>query len=78
MEACGFGRSRYGSIMTTSYPTGHIGMLMGEKDPSSASKQDSVVTRFKAMVENGGRTSYYHPQLQKGYVRFIVENGRVR
>jgi len=66
MEECGFKRSRYGSIMTVSYTTGHIGMLLGEKDPTSSSKEDAIMARYKAMVHNGDRTTYYHPGLQKG------------
>ncbi len=66
MEECGFKRSRYGSIMTVSYTTGHIGMLLGEKDPTSSSKEDAIMARYKAMVKNGDRTTYYHPGLQKG------------
>lgn len=66
MEDCGFKRSRYGNIMTVSYTTGHIGMLMGEKDPRSASKDNEIRDRFDRMIRNGGRTSYYHPGLQRG------------
>jgi len=65
MEECGFARSRYGSIMTVSYTTGHIGMLMGEKDPSSCSKDGEIRTRYGQMVASGQRTSYYHPGLQR-------------
>ena len=68
MEACGFERSRYASILTTSYPTGHIGMLMGEKKSSMASKQKAIVDRYRKMVEMGGRTTYYQPSLSRGYV----------
>lgn len=66
MEACGFGRSRYGSIHTSSYPTGQIGLLMAEKDPKASARYSSVVERFQRMVEDGQKTSYYHPPLQKG------------
>eukprot|EP00428_Durinskia_dybowskii_P046615 CAMPEP_0170341574 /NCGR_PEP_ID=MMETSP0116_2-20130129/71907_1 /TAXON_ID=400756 /ORGANISM="Durinskia baltica, Strain CSIRO CS-38" /LENGTH=103 /DNA_ID=CAMNT_0010595117 /DNA_START=30 /DNA_END=341 /DNA_ORIENTATION=+ len=66
MEECGFKRSRYGSIMTVSYTTGHIGMLLGEKDPTLSSKEDVIMARYRAMVKNGERTTYYHPGLQKG------------
>jgi len=66
MEACGFERSRYASILTTSYPTGHIGMLMGEKKSSTASTQKAIVKRFRKMVEMGGRTTYYQPSLSRG------------
>ena len=66
MEACGFKRSRYGSIMTSSYPTGQIGLLLGEKDPSMAADQKSIQDRFRRMVSMGQSTTYYHPPLQKG------------
>lgn len=66
MENCGFVRSRYGSIMTVSYPTGHIGMLLGEKNPSSSSTENEIIDRYDQMVKSGGRTTYYHPVLQKG------------
>jgi spermidine synthase len=65
MEACGFTRSRYGSIMTVSYTTGHIGMLLGEKDPSLSSKDSEIRDRYDQMVQNGGKTTYYHPGLQR-------------
>eukprot|EP00536_Pseudo-nitzschia_multiseries_P002045 jgi/Psemu1/294674/fgenesh1_pm.27_\ len=66
MEACGFKRSRYGNIHTVSYPTGQIGLLLGEKNPSASSKMASVLKRFKKIVDNGSKTSYYHPPLQRG------------
>jgi spermidine synthase len=66
MDACGFKRSRYGSIFTTSYPTGQIGLLLGEKDPASASKYPLILSRYRQMVEAGKKTTYYHPPLQKG------------
>ena len=66
METCGFERSRYGSIHTSSYPTGQIGLLLGEKQPSVSSKMASVWKRYKRMVENGEKTTYYHPPLQRG------------
>ena len=68
MEACGFTRSRYGSIHTSSYPTGQIGLLLGEKNPSASSKMPSVLTRYKQIVDNGenNKTTYYHPPLQRG------------
>lgn len=66
MEACGFVRSRYGSIHTSSYPTGQIGLLLGEKEPSASSKMPSVLTRYKQIVDNGEETTYYHPPLQRG------------
>ena len=64
MDSCGFGRSRYGSIYTSSYPTGQIGFLLGEKDPCSAAPYQDVVERYNQMVESGQKTSYYHPPLQ--------------
>ena len=74
MEKCGFVRSRYVNIMTVSYPTGHIGMLLGEKNPLAASEDDAIMERYKRIVKSGGRTSYYHPVLQRGYVcnRFVT------
>ena len=66
MEACGFKRSRYGSIMTSSYPTGQIGMLLAEKDPSAAASHQSIKDRFRRMASTGQSTTYYHPPLQKG------------
>jgi hypothetical protein len=66
MEECGFTRSRYGNIQTSSYPTGQIGLLIGEKNPSVASDMASVLTRYNKIVENGEKTSYYHPPLQRG------------
>jgi len=66
MEKCGFTRSRYGSITTSSYPTGQIGLLLGEKNPSAAASYKSVVKRYNDMVLNGKATTYYHPPLQKG------------
>eukprot|EP00529_Nitzschia_sp_RCC80_P001776 CAMPEP_0113453826 /NCGR_PEP_ID=MMETSP0014_2-20120614/7552_1 /TAXON_ID=2857 /ORGANISM="Nitzschia sp." /LENGTH=374 /DNA_ID=CAMNT_0000345221 /DNA_START=214 /DNA_END=1338 /DNA_ORIENTATION=- /assembly_acc=CAM_ASM_000159 len=66
MDACGFGRSRYGSIYTSSYPTGQIGFLVGEKDPCSSAPYQDVVERYNRIVESGQKTSYYHPPLQKG------------
>lgn len=66
MEACGFERSRYGSIHTSSYPTGQIGLLLGEKLPSDSSKMPSVWTRYEKILEAGGGTTYYHPPIQRG------------
>mmetsp|Transcript_1510 Transcript_1510/g.3382 ORF Transcript_1510/g.3382 Transcript_1510/m.3382 type:complete len:107 (-) Transcript_1510:122-442(-) len=66
MEKCGFKRSRYGSIHTTSYPTGQIGLLMGEKDPSSSSGMKLVLKRYRDMIDIGKKTTYYHPPLQRG------------
>lgn len=66
MEACGFVRSRYGSIHTSSYPTGQIGLLLGEKTPSNASKMPLVWKRYKQILDNGEQTTYYHPPLQRG------------
>ncbi len=66
METCGFERSRYGSIHTSSYPTGQIGLLLGEKKPSASSKMSSVWSRYKQIVQNGEKTTYYHPPLQRG------------
>jgi spermidine synthase len=66
LEACGFARTRYGSIMTTSYPTGQIGLLLGEKNPSKSSDYGTILDRYGLMVANGEKTTYYHPPLQKG------------
>ena len=66
METCGFERSRYGSINTSSYPTGQIGLLLGEKKPSNSSKMSSVWERYRQIIDNGGKTTYYHPPLQRG------------
>jgi hypothetical protein len=72
MEECGFLRSRYGSIHTSSYPTGQIGLLLGEKDPSSASRHKVITERYNRMVSGGMKTTYYHPRLQKGYVELLI------
>jgi hypothetical protein len=66
MEACGFKRSRYGSILTSTYTTGQIGMLMGEKAPSAAANSASIMNRYRKIVESGEKTTYYHPPLQRG------------
>jgi hypothetical protein len=66
MEACGFKRTRYGNILTSSYPTGQIGLLMGEKDPSAAADYMSIVHRYRQMINRKDKTTYYHPPLQKG------------
>lgn len=65
MEACGFQRSRYGSIYTSSYPTGQIGLLVGEKNPCASAPYHDVVERYNRIVEAGQKTSYYHPPLQE-------------
>ena len=64
MEKCGFQRIRYGSIMTSSYPTGQIGFLLAEKNPSAASSPSSVTERFDKIINSGNKTTYYHPPLQ--------------
>ncbi len=64
MIDCGFA-SRYGSIMTSSYPTGQIGFLLSEKDPASSSNNTGIVQRYEQIVNDGKGTTYYHPQLQK-------------
>jgi len=66
MKACGFQRSRYGNIHTASYPTGQIGLLLGEKNPSASSNMSSVSKRYNQMVAKGAKTTYYHPPLQRG------------
>jgi spermidine synthase len=65
MTECGFTRVRYGSIMTSSYPTGQIGFLLAEKNPSAAASHKSIVNRFNEIVRSGKRTTYYHPPLQE-------------
>ena len=60
----GFERSRYGSILISSYPTGHIGFLMCEKNVDSASTPEYVKSRFSTMEANNRGTTYYHPKLQ--------------
>lgn len=60
----GFERVRYGSIIISSYPTGHIGFLMCEKNVTSASTLEQVKSRFSDMEVNHRGTSYYHPKLQ--------------
>mmetsp|Transcript_54578 Transcript_54578/g.63000 ORF Transcript_54578/g.63000 Transcript_54578/m.63000 type:complete len:394 (+) Transcript_54578:228-1409(+) len=76
MKECGFQRSRYGTIHTTSYPTGQIGFLMAEKiisTVSSSSKSKDIWKRYQHMIGGSGtedhknkRTTYYHPPLQRG------------
>jgi len=58
----GFKSVRYGSLPTTTYPTGQIGMLLCEKTPSEATHIDDMRKRFSAMEE----TSFYHPRLHEG------------
>jgi spermidine synthase len=60
----GFESARYGSILISSYPTGQIGFLLCEKDPSAASSLQHLQERFSRMVEAKLSTSYYHPPLQ--------------
>lgn len=72
MEACGFKRTRYGSVMTISYPTGHIGLLIAEKEPAMSADYASIHRRYREMIGNGKKTTYYHPSLQKGYVNCLL------
>jgi hypothetical protein len=51
--------------MTSSYPTGQIGFLLAEKDPYSAADYSSILYRYKQMLKDGLKTTYYHPPLQK-------------
>jgi spermidine synthase len=60
----GFERVRYGSIIISSYPTGHIGFMMCEKDSTSASTMQDIKSRFNVMEKNDRGTTYYHPKLQ--------------
>lgn len=62
--AVGFKSARYGSILISSYPTGQIGFLLCEKDPSAASSVVNMQERFARMAETKKSTSYYHPPLQ--------------
>jgi spermidine synthase len=61
----GFQRVRYGSIIISSYPTGHIGFLMCEKNASASSSSDDIKSRFAVILKNNQSTSYYHPKLQE-------------
>ena len=64
MTNCGFERTRYGSVSTSSYSTGQIGFLLAERQPSKASTAEAIQERYNGMVETGKATSYYHPPLQ--------------
>ncbi|CAJ1942118.1 unnamed protein product [Cylindrotheca closterium] len=64
MTNCGFERTRYGSILTSSYPTGQIGFLLAEQTPSAASSPQAIQERYDQIVERGTPTTYYHPPLQ--------------
>ena len=64
LQKVGFERVRYGSIVISSYPTGHIGFLMCEKNSKSASSNEEIRDRFNLMEKNDRRTTYYHPKLQ--------------
>jgi spermidine synthase len=61
----GFTSSKYGSLYSSSYPTGQIGFLLCEKTPARASVMSEVKRRFKAMEKAELSTSYYQPQLQQ-------------
>lgn len=60
----GFESVRYGSILTSSYPTGQIGFLMCEKSTAAAAPIDNIEERFGNMVKRNLGTLYYHPPLQ--------------
>lgn len=67
MTNCGFARTRYGSILTSSYPTGQIGFLLAETKPSSATSREVIQQRYDQLVEETtgtAPTTYYHPPLQ--------------
>jgi spermidine synthase len=64
MAKCGFQRTRYGNIMTSSYPTGQIGFLLAEKNPSASTNNATIVERYEKLVNSGKATTYYHPPLQ--------------
>lgn len=62
----GFQRARYGSLYTSSYPTGQIGFLLCEKgDESEATTMEEVKRRFASMARRGLETTYFHPPLQQ-------------
>lgn len=58
----GFKSVRYGSMPTTTYPTGQIGLLLCEKKPSEAATLTDMKNRFFDMDE----TAFYHPRLHEG------------
>lgn len=60
----GFDRVRYGSVWTSSYPTGQIGFLLCEKDSSSASTMKEIEKRFERLQKQTSGTRYFHPKLQ--------------
>ena len=64
----GFHRARYGSIYISSYPTGQIGFMLCEKEPSEAASLEQVNERYASMVKKGAVTTYYQPKLQQRYV----------
>jgi spermidine synthase len=64
MAKCGFQRTRYGNIMTSSYPTGQIGFLLAEKNPSASTNDTTIVERYEKLVKSGKATTYYHAPLQ--------------
>eukprot|EP00980_Cylindrotheca_fusiformis_P003866 scaffold858_cov123-Cylindrotheca_fusiformis.AAC.42 len=76
LTTCGFQQSRYGSILTSSYPTGQIGFLLAEKNPLAASTEPAVLERYEKIVKNGKATTYYHPPLQKRYVQMLYFHQR--
>lgn len=62
----GFQSVDYGSIYVASYPSGQIGCLLCQKDPSKLCSPTVQRERFEAMCRQGNQTSYYHPGLQRG------------
>ena len=62
---CQFEQTRYGSILTSSYPTGQIGFLMAETNVAAATSPQEIQDRYNLMVERGTPTTYYHPPLQE-------------
>lgn len=67
----GFKLARYGSLYISSYPTGQIGFLLCEKNPSEAATMEEVNARFEKMQSKGLGTTYYQPNLQERYVLSI-------
>jgi spermidine synthase len=60
----GFESARYGSILTSSYPTGQIGFLLCEKNVAAAETPEGIERRFARIVDAQQSTIYYHPPLQ--------------
>ena len=50
MAEAGFARIRYGSIQTTSYPTGQLGFLLGEKQAPHTASVVNLEARYQHMI----------------------------